>query len=140
MSTYLDVNVIIPLFVADAHNRRAEQALLNLNDDLFVSDLSVAEFSAVIARQVRTGDLHADEAGTAFETFDRWCAEYTRRIAIATVDLAAATALLRRFELSLRTPDALHLALVRRIGCKLLTFDNLLVRAARTIEVELVSD
>ena len=73
VSVYLDVNVIVPLFVVDPLNGRAEKALRRLHEDLIVSDFSAAEFSSVIARRVRTHDLRAEEARTAFVNFDSWC-------------------------------------------------------------------
>ena len=137
MSVYLDVNVIVPLFILDLLNDRAERILRRLDDDLIVSDFSAAEFSSVIALRVRTRDLRAEEARTAFSNFDRWCALYTRRVEISTIDVSAASSLMRRLDLSLRTPDALHIAIVNRTSCKLLTFDRAMSRAARTLGVEL---
>jgi uncharacterized protein len=49
-----------------------------------------------------------------------------------------ATALLRRLDLSIRTPDALHIAIVQRIGCRLLTFDTTMTGVARALGIELV--
>jgi predicted nucleic acid-binding protein len=139
VSVYFDVNVIVPLFVVDLLNDRAEKTLRSLDDDLIVSDFSAAEFSSVIARQVRTRDLRAEEARTAFSNFDSWCALYTRRVEISTIDVSAASSLMRRLDLSLRTPDALHIAIVHRASCKLLTFDRAMARAARALGVELLS-
>ena len=138
VSVYLDVNVIVPLFAIDPLNERAEKALRGLHDDLIVSNFSAAEFSAVIARRVRTRDLRAGEARAAFSNFDTWCARHTQLVEIDSSDIAGATGLMRRLDLSLRTPDALHIAMVQRAGCKLLTFDRTMATAARTLGVELV--
>ena len=133
MSTYLDVNVLVALFVADPLNDRAEKAIRDLNDDLNISDLSTAEFSAVIARRVRTRDLNGSEARTAFTQFDAWCADYARTIEIAGGDVTTATAWMRRLDFALRTPDALHIAIAQRAGCTLLTFDRAMTKVARTL-------
>ena len=138
MSVYLDVNVVVPLFAIDPFNERAEKALRGLHDDLIVSNLSAAEFSAVIARRVRTRDLSAAEARTAFSNFDTWCARYTRPVEIDASDVAGATGLMRRLDLSLRTPDALHIAIAQRAGCRLLTFDRTMAAVARSLGIELV--
>jgi predicted nucleic acid-binding protein len=138
VSVYLDVNVIVPLFVADLLNDRAEKTLRNLDDDLIVSDFSAAEFSSVIARRVRTRDLRAEEARTAFSNFDSWCTRYSRRVEIDTIDVSGASSLMRRLDLALRTPDALHIAIVHRTSCKLLTFDRSMARVARTLGIEIV--
>jgi len=139
VSVYLDVNVIIPLFAVDLLSDRAEKVLRKLDDDLVVSDFCAAEFSSVITRRVRTRDLRAEEARTAFSNFDSWCARYTRRLEIDTIDVSGASSLMRRLDLSLRTPDALHLAMVHRTNCKLLTFDRSMASAAQGLGIEIVS-
>ena len=139
MSVYLDVNVIVPLFAVDLLGHRAEKALRKLDDDVVVSDFCAAEFSSVIAQRVRTRDLRAEDARTAFSNFDNWCARYTRRVEIDTLDVSGASGLMRRLDLSLRTPDALHLAIVHRTSCKLLTFDKSMASAAQALGIELVS-
>lgn len=70
VSVYLDVNVIVALFAVDPLNNRSDKAMRGLHDSVVVSNLSAAEFSSVIARRVRTRDLHTDEARTAFANFD----------------------------------------------------------------------
>ena len=138
MSVYLDVNVLVPLFAIDPLTQRADTALRRLHDDLIVSDFSGAEFSAVIARRVRTRDLRADEARTAFANFDTWCARHAKLVSIESADILGATGLMRRLDLSLRTPDAIHMALVQRIDCRLLSFDRTLVSAARALGIAVI--
>ena len=135
MSVYLDVNVLVPLFVIDPLNTRTDKAMRALRDDLMVSSLSAAEFSAVIARRVRMRDLSSAEARAAFANFDSWCAVYTRTIEMDGNDIAAATGLMRRLDLALRTPDALHIAMAQRAGCALLTFDRAMAKIARALGV-----
>jgi uncharacterized protein len=138
VSVYLDVNVLVALFVVDPLNDRADKAMRGVHDNLAVSNLSAAEFSAVIARRVRTRDLRADEARTAFANFDIWCARHTRRIEIDSIDVAGASALMRRLDFPLRTPDALHIAIAQRIGCTLLTFDRTMAKVARALGVGVI--
>lgn len=135
VSVYLDVNVIVALFAVDPLNDRADKAMRVVRDDLMVSNLSAAEFSAVIARRVRTRDLHASESRTAFANFDVWCGRHTRQIEMGGSDVAGATVLMRRLDLPLRTPDALHIAIVQRAGCALLTFDRTMAKVARSLGV-----
>jgi len=138
VSIYLDVNVRVALFVADIHNDRADKAVNGSHDGLIVASLSVAEFSSVIARRVRTRDLHASEAQAAFANFDTWCDRHTSRVEVESIDISVATSLMRRLDLPLRTPDALHLAIIRRIGCTLLTFDRAMANVAHTLGIEVV--
>ena len=103
-----------------------------------MSDFSGAEFTAVIARRVRTRDLRTDEARTAFANFDTWCARHAKLVNIESGDILGATRLMRRLDLSLRTPDAIHMALVQRIDCRLLSFDRTLVSAARALGIAVI--
>jgi predicted nucleic acid-binding protein len=45
----------------------------------------------------------------------------------------------RRFDLKLRAPDALHLAICRRLQARLVTLDNNLARAARALDVPCIN-
>jgi predicted nucleic acid-binding protein len=135
VSVYLDVNVIVALFAVDSLNDRADQAMRGVRDTVVVSNLSAAEFSAVIARRVRTRDLRAGEARTAFANFDNWCVHHTALAEIDGRDVAGATALMRRLDFPLRTPDALHIAIVQRTGSALLTFDRTMATVARALGV-----
>jgi predicted nucleic acid-binding protein len=135
VSIYLDVNPLVALFVVDPLNARADKAMRGLHDDLIVSNLSIAEFSAVIARRVRTRDLSGSEARTAFTQFDAWCADYARTMEMEASDVTTAIVWMRRLDFPLRTQDALHIAIAQRSGCRLLTFDRTTARVARTLGV-----
>lgn len=135
MSIYPDVNVLVALFVVDPLNDQAEKTIRELRDDLIVSNLSIAEFSAVIARRVRMRDLSGAEARTVFSQFDAWCADYAQTMEMEAGDVTAATVWMRRLDLPLRTPDALHIAIVQRTGSRLLTFDRAMARVARSLGV-----
>jgi hypothetical protein len=139
VTVYLDVNAIVPLFLVDSLNERADRIVRGLHDDLIISDFSVAEFSSVVARRVRTRDLRPAEARTAFSNFDTWCARHTQIIEIKRTDTMGATSLIRRLDLSVRTPDAIHIALVQRIGSDLLTFDKAMATVARTLGVPVIT-
>ena len=139
MNVYLDANVLVALFVVDPLNARADKAMSSPHDDLIVSNLSTAEFSAVVARRVRTRDLSSGEARTAFANFDAWCPRHTRTIEMDGSDVTVATALIRRLDLALRTPDALHLAMAQRASCALLTFDRVMAKIARALSLTVVT-
>jgi predicted nucleic acid-binding protein len=135
VSVYLDVNVLVALFVADPLSVRADAALRGLHDRVVISNLAAAEFSSVIARRVRTRDLRAAEAGAAFSNFDSWCSRYAQIVTLENGDVTVAIGLMRRLEFPLRTPDALHVALVQRTGSMLLSFDAAMINTARTLGI-----
>ncbi len=63
---------------------------------------------------------------------ERWAAdaETTR------ADVDAAIQLVRRFDLVLRGPDALHIAMAQRLGARLCTFDARMATAAAGVGLE----
>jgi predicted nucleic acid-binding protein len=133
VSIYLDASVLVALFTDDRFTRRADAFLRANASVLIVSDFAAAEFASVIARHVRTGDITPNDARVAFSTFDAWTARAIQRTEIRAADVTAAEAFLRRLDLTLRTPDALNIAIAQRIGATLVTFDNKMIASARAL-------
>jgi hypothetical protein len=131
MSVYFDASVIVSLFAQDGNSALAARKAAQLADTAVVSDLGGAEFASAIAKRVRMKDLTAKEAAAAFTAFDIWSATRAERVELTPQDVAACAALLRRLDSPVRTPDALHIAIVRRIGARLFTFDAKMKACAR---------
>ena len=133
MSLYLDTSVLVALFTHDALTRRSDNFLRANAFVLIVSDFAAAEFASVIARHVRTKDIMPRDARVVFSIFDAWTARATQRVQIGASDVSAAEAFLRRLDLSLRTPDAINIAVAQRVGATLLTFDDKMIKSARAL-------
>ncbi len=130
MSVYLDASVLVALFTNDPYTDRADTFLRANALVLIVSDFAAAEFASVIVRHVRTRDITPNNARIAFSTFDAWTGRATQRTEIKAADVAAAEAFLRRLDLTLRTPDAVNIAIAQRIGATLVTFDDKMIASA----------
>jgi len=138
VGVYLDTNVLVALLSHDTFRARAF-AIADANlTTLIVSDFAAAEFASVIAAYVRIGSISASAARTAFDDFDSWAAG-TQRERVSSEDIAAAGSLLRRLDINLRAPDAIHLAASQRLRAELATFDKALVSAARVLKIPLAS-
>jgi predicted nucleic acid-binding protein len=109
--------------------------LQNNAEPLIVSDFAAAEFSSAVARRVRMREFTIEQAGIALVGFDAWLARAANRAEIATGDLVLATTYIRRLDLALRTPDALHIAIAQRLEATLATFDRQMAAAARALGV-----
>ena len=138
MKLYFDASVLVGLMVKDALTARAYALLRSHEAVLLASDFAAAEFASALGRRVRMGDLTADQGRAAFANFDAWTGRATRRIATAPADVRAAEAFLRRLDLTLRTPDALNIAIAQRTGAALATFDARMAVAARALGAETV--
>lgn len=135
MSLYLDASVIVALLTNDLFTSRADAYIRSHPDILIVSDFAGAEFASVIARRVRTREVTERVARRAFSEFDAWTARNTERTETTTVDVTTATRALRRLDLTLRTADAMNLAIAQRIDATLMTFDEKMTVAAKVLGV-----
>ncbi len=80
-----------------------------------------------------------DGARIAFSNFDAWTARSTHHAELVAADVTAAQAFLRRLDLTLRTPDALNIAIALRVGADLATFDEKMAASARALGTPLVA-
>jgi predicted nucleic acid-binding protein len=135
VSLYLDASVIVALLTNDIFTARADTYIRSRPDILIVSDFAGAEFASVIARRVRTREVTEHVARIAFAEFDNWTARNTERAETTTADVMTATQALRRLDLTLRTADALNLAIAQRIDATLMTFDEKMTTAAKALRI-----
>jgi predicted nucleic acid-binding protein len=131
---YLDASVIVSLLTDDALTHRASALVASGPATLLVSDFAAAEFASAISRRHRMGELTNAEAHEAFSVFDEWSALYGNRVQASPNDMHIAGVLVRRMELGLRTPDALHLAIARTQQAALASFDDRMIKAARALK------
>ena len=135
MSLYLDASVIVALLTNDIFTSRADTYIRSHPDVLIVSDFAGSEFASVIARRVRTREVAEHVARLAFAEFDTWTARNTERAETTTADVMTATQALRRLDLTLRTADALNLAIAQRIDATVMTFDEKMTVAAKALRI-----
>jgi predicted nucleic acid-binding protein len=123
----------------DALTSRADSFLRSSDTVSIVSDFAAAEFASAIARRVRIRDLTRDQARATFSTFDAWIGQAVQWAETTTRDVALAAGLLRRLELTLRTPDALNIAIAERLGATLATFDKKMALSARRMGISVAT-
>ena len=135
MIAYLNASVLVALFTNDALTARADAYLRTHTPIVLVSDFAAAEFASAISTRVRMAELTSAEAQTVFSNFDAWTARAAQRIETGAADVKAAEAFLRRLDLTLRTPDALNIAIAERAAATLVTFDEKMAACARALGV-----
>jgi predicted nucleic acid-binding protein len=135
MSLYLDASAIIPTVVEDRFTEAVAAFLVNRGEDLVISDFGAAEVASALSRLVRMGELTATEAAQRLADFDAWRAGETDNAEMDAHDCRLANTYVRRFDLKLRAPDALHAAICRRLGLQLATLDRRLAAAARELGI-----
>lgn len=135
MTIYLDTSVLLPAFQEDGHSERVSDWMARLETFAF-SRWTLAEISSALGIQVRKRRLSAQARREIEFELDGWLVG--RPVcALVDADLVQARRLLRD-DVRLRTPDALHLALVLRHGYRLATLDEDMADAARTLGLEVL--
>jgi len=136
LSVYLDTSLLVGLFVeGDTHAVRAGSFSVDDDEVMVVSDFAAAEFSSVIARLTRMNAIGPEQAREVFGGFDEWRARFTGNAEAGASDLGAATAIIRRLDLNIRAPDAINLAIARRLGASIATFDRGMAQNARALGI-----
>lgn len=137
MTVYVDASVVVALLVQDNLSARAETAMTALSDPILVSDVTALEFASAVARRARGGVLSAKMAREAFSDFDLW-AKRVGRVQVGPGDIAAADTIVRRLDINLHGADAIHTAIVQRVGAALLTLDDKMRANAKKLGVAVI--
>jgi predicted nucleic acid-binding protein len=135
LSAYLDTSVLLPTLVEEPASAAVDAYMLSGGQGLLVSDFAAAEVASALSRLVRTRLLDASDAAQRLADFDVWRASTTEPADFHAADMRLAYAFVRRFELMLRAPDAVHLAIARRLDAPLVTLDRRLAAAARELGI-----
>lgn len=137
-NVYLDASAFIPLFLNDQFTQQARTVLTERASSAVVSDWTIAEATSSFARSIRRGTLSHQRAERLFAAIDGWVGAVGDCIEVKPVDIRDADALLRRLNTTLRTPAALHVAIAKRTGLTLVTFDVAMARDARQLGLEVI--
>lgn len=135
MICYLDASVMLPVLIKEPASAVVDAFMATVQQELWVSDFAAAEVASALSRLVRTGRLQATDGAACLSDFDVWRAAMSWPVDTAASDARLAYIYARRFDLRLRAPDALHLAIARRLDATLVTLDRRLATAAREMGI-----
>lgn len=135
MSAYLDASVLLPTLVPEPGSAAVDVFLDQATPALLVSEFAVAEVGSAISRLVRMRRLDEALANQRLAAFDAWRATDADMIDVEGSDVRLAGVIVRRFDLGLRAPNALHLAVCRRLDAPLITMDRRLAAAGEALGV-----
>ena len=109
---YFDTSFLAPLILPESTSARITKFVRRLSAvELAVSHWTKIEFSSLIARKVRTGELSAEEAARAGARFEIMAGDSFAVFLPDADDFGLAKRYLGKFETGLRAGDALHLAI-----------------------------
>lgn len=135
MTFYLDTSAIVPLFVPEPASAAITALLGGSPEPLVVSEFAAGEFASALSRLVRSSRITENTARAALVDFDSWRIAYCLSPVLDAIDIRAAAAFVRRFDLKLLLPDAVHAAMSQRLGATLIIFDRRLADAATALGI-----
>jgi uncharacterized protein len=135
LSAYLDTSILLPTLIAEPTTEAVYDYLGADPRELLISDFAAAEVASALFRLVRMALLNEADVTARLADFDAWRAAVSLPVDIGATDARLAYIYVRRFGLGLRAPDALHLAIARRLDATLVTLDRRLATAARELGV-----
>ena len=135
MSAYLDTSVLLPTLIAEPATEAVYDCLGACEQELLISDFAAVEVASALSRLIRMAVLTDADASARLADFDAWRAAMSMPVDITGSDARLAYIYVRRFDLGLRAPDALHLAIARRLDATLITLDRGLAVAAREMGI-----
>lgn len=134
-SVYLDSSVVVAYYLPEALSPRV-QSLYGALDAPVISELVDLEVIAALSLRIRIGDVELAQAQYILHLFDEHLdAGLYTRMHLSQAHYRWARDAIARFDLPLKSPDALHLAAARIGGHRLVTADRQLARNAETLGV-----
>ena len=132
---YFDTSFLAPLILPEATSGKIAAFVRELPAAQFtVSHWTRVEFSSLLAREVRMGELDADTAARADAKFEAVVEESFSVVLPNADDFSLAKEYLVHFETGLRAGDALHLAIARNHRAQVIySLDTTLLRAGKLL-------
>ena len=123
MSLYLDTSVLVSWLVPDTNSAQADALLAN-ETQLIVSDLTMAEVANALIRRRKQGRYSAAVVMQVMKKLDTYVdAGYVLVEPLPRSVFIEARLLAERVPGHLRTGDALHLVMAKRLNLPVATFD-----------------
>lgn len=135
MSLYLDASVVIPMLVREAGSAAVDDLIGQLTEPPIISSFVIGETASAMTRLVRMEKLTASDARERLADFDRWVVLDANVVETEPADIRLASLYVRRFELGLRLPDAIHIAMTQRLDAVLVTLDVRMAGAASALDM-----
>lgn len=131
MTTYCDTSLLVPLLTPEAFSEVVEGWFASQPQGLIsYSSWTETEIASALARKQRSGRIDVASRARGLALW-RDLSRAMVRVAVEPGDFDRAATLVDSGARGLRASDALHLAVVLRLGLDLATFDRDLATAAR---------
>lgn len=137
MSIYLDASMLVALLQEKNGSKAAVEIVEAADRILIVSEFARGEVASAMSRLVRMKQIAKEAALERIEALDEWIATAAQPIPTEASDIRLASHYVRRLDLGLRMPDAIHLASAQARNLTLATLDEGMIRVARELGIAL---
>jgi predicted nucleic acid-binding protein len=136
---YLDASLLTALVTDEDRSPRVQRWFDDQDpQELVISPWCLTEVASALSVKERTGDLIAPDRARADRLMRVIATEGAGVAEVVSADYETAARMCGRAELSLRAGDALHLAVVGRLGATLHTLDEGQAAAAGALAIDAV--
>ena len=139
MSDYLDASTLVAVLLREPASQAVQRLIEASPSEPIISSFCLGECSSAIAGLVGMARKTETEATALLDALDQWIATSAIVGEVHDADIAEASRMVRRFDLKLRLPDAIHVATARRMQFRLVTLDRRMARAARALGVACIN-
>jgi uncharacterized protein len=135
---YVDTSVLVALHLNESRSADVARWYAACTDELVSAMWCVTEFASALGIKQRTGQISSDEAQSAWQRFERLCANDLQLLAVEPATFHRAAVLTLDATTSLRAGDSLHLAAAIEIKAKsMATLDDVLAKNAKRMKLRL---
>jgi predicted nucleic acid-binding protein len=136
---YLDTSVIVAALTREDASPRVRAWLGDrATADIYISEWVKTEVSAALSIKVRSRDLDTLAQKAALSHFSSLCTDNFLLLPVPAAAFGIAARFADRSDLSLRSGDALHLAIVEPSRIPLVTLDKRLAKAGPELGIETI--
>lgn len=139
MRPYIDPSAIVAVLLSEPSSSAVEAFFARTDDVPLVSSFGLGECSAALIGLVRMKRKSERDTRALLSGMDEWLANSFEIVPTAEMDITRATSLVRRFELRLRLPDAIHVAIAQARSATLVTLDRGIIHAAELLGVSCIN-
>jgi uncharacterized protein len=135
VTVYVDTSVLAAYYCPEPLSLVAERALRKHSSPT-ISELTLVEFASTLSRKVREKTLSHESAARVMAQFEAHVEDgYYEVLSLKARDYRLAKSWLGQLDGTLRTLDALHLAVAEGAGAMIVTADRRLAAEARRLGV-----
>lgn len=134
---YVDTSVLVAMCTQESKTADVLQWYTECTQELISAAWCVTEFASAMGLKQRTRQLTAEQTQTAWQMFERMCANDLQLLPVEAATFHKAAIMTMNMASGLRAGDALHLACAIETKCKsMATLDVVLAKNAKLFKIK----